>query len=179
MTSCRATTKLPRPLPGRRSRFPVSIAEPMARKRGCSKRTISLFFVGPTPKLDASSVMSFSTQVIVAQPLLSVCTRGTACGISRVVAPDENLSSEDVAAATFAWAKEAFTRIDCRTNGEKTRKLEVHNQPILRWSNPAVGHVFGDIFLMTSEGRPAALVSLYAWHRPNVAGRTVEFLSLS
>lgn len=38
--------------------------------------------------------------------------------------------------------------------------------PILRYSNPGVGRVYGDVFLFLDEGRPGAIVSIYKWFAP-------------
>jgi hypothetical protein len=100
------------------------------------------------------------------------------CGYFRAAA-DDNFVSDDEAAESHAWAEDAFAKIDCRSQGKVSRKLEAHEQPVLRWSNPEIGRVFGDVFVYTSNGRPAALVCLYAWHRPNISTRFAEFLSLS
>jgi hypothetical protein len=39
--------------------------------------------------------------------------------------------------------------------------------PILRWSNPAVGEIHGNVFLWTVNGRPAVVGSLYKWFNPH------------
>ena len=109
--------------------------------------------------------------------LIALAVTQAACVGSRVAAADDSLPSE--AAETYAWAKEAFAQIDCRSNGRNARRLEPHNQSLLRWSNPEVGRVFGDVFLFTSDRRPAALVALYSWRRPAKVVRFAEFLSLS
>lgn len=111
--------------------------------------------------------------------LILLAVNLAACGGGRVAAADDSLPSEDEAAETFAWAKEAFAQIDCRSNGTQAHRLEPRDQSLLRWSNPEVGRVFGDFFLFTSDRRPAALVALYAWHRPGNVVRFAEFLSLS
>jgi hypothetical protein len=40
-------------------------------------------------------------------------------------------------------------------------------EPILRWSNPAVGEIHGNVFLWTMNGRPAVVGSLYKWFNPH------------
>ncbi len=51
-------------------------------------------------------------------------------------------------------------------------------KPLLRWSNPTVGSVYGEVFLWHVEGRPAALASIFRWYHPFKDG-TVEIVSLS
>lgn len=53
----------------------------------------------------------------------------------------------------------------------------VHHGPALRWSNPTVGEVHGEIHLWTDDGRPACIGSVYRWFTPNW-GATLEVASL-
>lgn len=53
----------------------------------------------------------------------------------------------------------------------------VHHGPLLRWSNPTVGEVHGEIHLWTIEGRPACLGSVYRWFTPQW-GSTLELSSV-
>jgi hypothetical protein len=55
---------------------------------------------------------------------------------------------------------------------------ELQPEPLLRWSNPAVGSIHGDVFLWTSSGRPVAVASLYQWFSP-FTHRTHEFTALT
>lgn len=52
-----------------------------------------------------------------------------------------------------------------------------HPEPILRWSNPTAGEVYGDIYLYTHHGRPVSMVSFYRWITPDW-GSTIEVHSL-
>ena len=56
--------------------------------------------------------------------------------------------------------------------------LELHPEPVLQWSNPVVGEIYGGIFLWTSGGRPAAAAAIFKWYSPHTH-RTHEFQSLS
>jgi hypothetical protein len=60
--------------------------------------------------------------------------------------------------AEFA-AREA-KRYDIRT-GEDAPRFELVEQPVLAWSNPVTGEVYGVNYLWTAEGRPAAASSTY------------------
>lgn len=51
-------------------------------------------------------------------------------------------------------------------------------EPILKWSNPVVGAIYGNVFVWTARGRPEVVGSLYKWYSP-FTHRTNEFLSLS
>ena len=40
------------------------------------------------------------------------------------------------------------------------------DDPVLRWTNPYVGRVYGSVFLWTTDGRPAAIASVFKWFSP-------------
>src|SRR5690348_17025608 len=54
----------------------------------------------------------------------------------------------------------------CLDDAHQT-ELELKPDPVLRWSNPAVGSIHGVVFVWTHEGRPAAIASIYKWFEPN------------
>ena len=62
--------------------------------------------------------------------------------------------------------------------GEEAAELALNPKPILRWTNPATGRMYGELFVWTSDGRPEAVMSLYkVWDPP--WGFAGEFQSLS
>ena len=62
--------------------------------------------------------------------------------------------------------------------GTDKTELKLEPNPILRWTNPATGRIYGDIYVWTAGGRPEAVMSLYKAWQP-AWGFTGEFLSLS
>ena len=62
-------------------------------------------------------------------------------------------------AAEFA-AVEA-SRYDIRYADDRGEQIELMQQPVLRWSNPTGGEVYGSVVLWTSDGCPAAAASIY------------------
>jgi hypothetical protein len=47
---------------------------------------------------------------------------------------------------------------------DKEHELTLHPKSVLRWTNPPVGRVYGDVYLWTRDGRPEAVISFYnAW----------------
>jgi hypothetical protein len=85
-------------------------------------------------------------------------------------------SSEATAAATFARQEAPNWKLTIET--VPPQKLDLRSDPVLRWSNPAVGRVYGSVFLWTAEGRPIAAASIYRWFAPYTQ-RTAEFVLLS
>jgi hypothetical protein len=57
-------------------------------------------------------------------------------------------------------------------------KATLHDQPLLRWSNPTAGSVHGEVFVWILDGRPAAIASVFRWYHPFQDG-TVEIVSLT
>jgi hypothetical protein len=58
------------------------------------------------------------------------------------------------------------------------RPLTLRADPVLRWSNPIVGEIYGDVFVWTRKGRPEAIGSLYRWYSP-FHHSSLELVSLS
>lgn len=62
---------------------------------------------------------------------------------------------------------ESFERMECFTVGEKPVRLEAAKGSRLRWTNPVVGRVYGNVFLWIDDsGRPAAVASIYKAFAP-------------
>jgi hypothetical protein len=40
------------------------------------------------------------------------------------------------------------------------RPLALRAEPIMKWSNPVVGSIYGDVFIWTENGRPEAVASI-------------------
>jgi hypothetical protein len=52
-------------------------------------------------------------------------------------------------------------------------------EPVLRWSNPERGEIYGTVFLWTDRGRPEVVGSLFKWYTPfQHASHEFESLSL-
>lgn len=62
--------------------------------------------------------------------------------------------------------------------GEEQAKAALVPQPLLRWSNPTAGSVFGEVYLWTVQERPVAIASIYRWYHP-LKDSTVEVVSMT
>ena len=49
-------------------------------------------------------------------------------------------------------------------NDDPRVKIELRERPILKWSNPSEGALFGSVLLWTVDGRPEAVASIYRWY---------------
>jgi hypothetical protein len=61
---------------------------------------------------------------------------------------------------------------------DRQRGLNLETKPILRWTNPGVGRVYGDVYVWTRGGRPEAVISFYKAWQPKYEF-TAEMHSLS
>ncbi len=62
--------------------------------------------------------------------------------------------------------------------GAEGAELKLHPKPILRWTNPATGRMYGEIYVWTANGRPESVISLYKVWEP-AWGFAGELQSLS
>lgn len=59
-----------------------------------------------------------------------------------------------------------------------SRPLVLKPEPLLRWSNPVSGEVYGDVYIWTLDGRPEVIASIFKWFSPHTH-MSGEFQSLS
>ena len=110
-----------------------------------------------------------------------------ACLVVSLVAADEPAPVEarqDGAAPDGEELRETRRLIDAELPnwsfraGPKKQSLKLERSPVLRWTNPGTGRVYGDLYLWTDRGRPLVIMSLFkAWQPAN--GFHVELHSLT
>lgn len=76
------------------------------------------------------------------------------------------------------WATATVGSLKLRNTSAK-RELRQNKGSLLQWSNPIVGEVYGDSYLWTDQGRPAAFLSIYAKYDRPSGSRRLTFQSLS
>jgi hypothetical protein len=91
-----------------------------------------------------------------------------------VSSADDKQRQEEV--SRLAPAKARMLKLT--VGDEEPAQATLHTEPLLRWSNPIAGSVYGEVFLWHVDGRPAALASIFRWYHPFKDG-TVEIVSLS
>ena len=92
---------------------------------------------------------------------------------------DPNHENEEaLRASVAATAKEFVGRCEFTAGEAGNPKLALHPEPILRWSNPTIGKMIGEVFVWTDNGRPTVIGSWYHWFSPDW-GRTLEVTSLA
>lgn len=75
-------------------------------------------------------------------------------------------------------AREEAAAYTIRMEGDKHTTVQLERDPLLRWSNPVVGEIYGGVFLWTREGRPHFAAAIYKWYSP-FTHRGTELVSLS
>lgn len=86
---------------------------------------------------------------------------------------DEKARAEDFR----RFAKREAATYQIRLEGSD-RPLALQPEPILKWSNPVIGSIYGDVFIWTNDGRPEAVASIYKFYSP-LTHRANEFHSLA
>lgn len=76
------------------------------------------------------------------------------------------------------WAADAVSSYEIRQTSSPDTPLTLRREPVLKWSNPERGRIYGHVFVWTSGGRPGAVASLYKWYHPHTHS-SHEFQSLS
>lgn len=89
--------------------------------------------------------------------------------------PDREKARKEMVAK---MAHEVVEGYEVTLGKENPAKLDLQKEPILRWSNPAAGSIYGDVYVWTSQGRPEVLASIYRWYHP-YRSQTAEIHSLS
>jgi hypothetical protein len=98
--------------------------------------------------------------------------------LSGAARPEEPADEKARAEEFRAFAVREAGRYSFRPADPQGLPFTLRPEPILQWSNPVVGSIYGDVFVWTAKGRPEVVASLYKWFSP-FSHRTNEFLSLS
>lgn len=117
--------------------------------------------------------MRLLTSSVLIQLLSLPTVFGQELGADRTNAPT---GVAEAARKASEQAQREFTRLVCHDADSENVPATAVPDSLLNWSNPDVGHVYGDVFLWTEQGRPVAAASIYRWFDSDL---TVELCSLS
>lgn len=73
---------------------------------------------------------------------------------------------------------EAAKHYEFLPEGDSPNMLKLEPRPVLRWSNPVAGTIYGNVFVWTDDGRPEVIASFLKWYSP-FTHSSHEFHSLS
>ncbi len=90
---------------------------------------------------------------------------------------DSPIDVEAEQQAAGAATQAQVERLQLRTTGSDT-PLEASGESVLKWSNPDVGRVYGNVYVWTRRGRPLVAASIYQWFHP-YQSLTIELTSLT
>jgi hypothetical protein len=108
--------------------------------------------------------------------LRTVLVAASAFGMTSPAWGDDPKDEKARAEEFLVFAKREAAAYTIRHLGSD-RPLALKPEPILKWSNPVVGSIYGGVFIWTENGRPEAVASIY---RYNTNGhRANEFHSLA
>jgi hypothetical protein len=93
------------------------------------------------------------------------------------VSADAPQDEKALAESFLAFAKREAAAYTIRLEGSD-RPLTLQAEPVLKWSNPVMGTIYGDVFVWTADGRPEAVASIYRFYSPD-PHRANEFHSLA
>jgi len=99
------------------------------------------------------------------------------CGLGPAVLAEPPQDEKSRAEEFALFAKREAAAYTISLEGSE-RPLTLVPQPVLKWSNPVVGSIYGDVFIWTDHGRPEAVASIYRFYTPPVH-RANEFHSLA
>jgi len=96
----------------------------------------------------------------------------------RQPAATPSAENNELIAAALKLTKAAAEKYEFVLEGPESQRAQLVAEPVLRWSNPPAGEVYGNVFLWTSGGRPAVVGSLFKWFSPHTH-MSHEFQSLA
>jgi hypothetical protein len=98
-------------------------------------------------------------------------------GMTGLVRADPPKDDKALAEQFREFAKGEASAYTIRLEGSD-RPLTLRPEPVLKWTNPIAGTIFGDVFIWTDQGRPEVVVSIYKFYSP-LTHRSNEFHSLA
>ena len=92
-------------------------------------------------------------------------------GLVGFVQPDRSKDEKALAEAFRGFAKREAASYTVPPEGSD-RPLTLQPDPVLNWSNPVMGPIYGEVFVWTEDGRPEAVASIYRFYSPSPTGPT-------
>jgi hypothetical protein len=89
-----------------------------------------------------------------------------------------SIAEKDQIEAALKLTREAAGKYKFTIGEAEESDIKLLPEPVLRWSNPNVGEIHGNVFLWTRNTRPVVVGSLFKWFSPHTH-TSHEFQSLS
>ncbi len=91
----------------------------------------------------------------------------------------ENAAEKSARARGIEIVQRYATQHRISPASEPNAPFELHPHPLINWTNPTRGNVFGGVFLWVREGRPMVCGGVFVWHQKSGIELTREFHSLT
>ena len=95
-----------------------------------------------------------------------------------LVLADEPDGEKARAAASSEHGRKEVGALTIRAAGPAGEEFQLIRKPVLKWSNPIRGSVYGDVYIWTLKGRPEVVGSFLEWFQP-IQSKEIELHSLS
>src|SRR5262245_41751123 len=99
---------------------------------------------------------------------------------ARAAAADETKTRDaEESDETTRLARAELPNWELWKGADRKTALKLEEQPVLRWTNPEIGRVYGDVYLWMADGRPEAVMSmLKSWDPADTLHAEMHTLSL-
>lgn len=126
--------------------------------------------------MTANRIRSLMLLVVVALLASPAAAQNKATG-DKPSPPADPVQKERIEAA-LKLTTDAAGKYEIKIGDTEPVQAELITEPVLRWSNPNVGEIHGNVFLWTAGQRPVAIGSLFKWFSPHTH-TSHEFMSLT
>lgn len=118
-------------------------------------------------------MMQYCSTICRLATVVVIALHASLASAQQAEAIDVESEQQSAAAAT----RHEAARLVFRSAGGE-QPLHASLESVLKWSNPDVGRVYGDVYLWTRDGRPLVAASIFQWFHP-YQSLTIELSSLS
>jgi hypothetical protein len=87
-------------------------------------------------------------------------------------------ANKELIAAALKLTQSEAAKYEITLDGDDQSVAALRKDPLLKWSDPSVGEIHGNVFLWTIDERPVAVGSLFKWFSPHTH-MSHEFHSLA
>jgi hypothetical protein len=138
---------------------------------------MSVFWQGLLPNVFRRGSIMFRANTLVFASIVLLVEAAPVWTASDEPGESESLAAEE-RETTSKLIEADLPKWKLWSDGDREHELNLETKPVLRWTNPGIGRVYGDVYVWTRNGRPAAVVSFYKAWKPKY-DFTAEMHSLS
>jgi hypothetical protein len=110
--------------------------------------------------------------------LIAIVAACSMTALAQERAPEEKEAQQARLEEALQLSLKGAQSYEFMPDGPSSASWAFRREPVLRWSNPERGEIYGYVFLWTDRGRPEVVGSLFKWYSP-FTHASHEFESLS